>query len=226
MPMNDAKAHWIALRQQLKQYDIRLGTASAQDYVHDPKHLTFVASRYKFVAKMMHRLGCVIEVGCGDAFGAPIIAQSVDRLICLDIDDEVLRDNTIRCAPFTNITFENFDLGAAPYPTAADVNCLLDVLQHVEPSEEARFIANLAGSVGAHGVAIIGTPNVTAHAYASPNSKLGHINLKSGEELRALCKQYFHNVFMFGMNDEVVHAGYLPMAHYLIALCAHPLRDA
>ena len=27
---------------------------------------------------------------------------------------------------------------------------------------------------------------------------------------------------MFGMNDEIIHTGYLPMAHYLMALCAGP----
>ncbi len=32
--------------------------------------------------------------------------------------------------------------------------------------------------------------------------------------------EYFHNVFMFSMNDEVVHTGYHRMAHYVIALCA------
>jgi hypothetical protein len=31
-------------------------------------------------------------------------------------------------------------------------------------------------------------------------------------------QQFFHNVFVFSMNDEVVHTGYSPMAHYLLAL--------
>ena len=31
-------------------------------------------------------------------------------------------------------------------------------------------------------------------------------------------QQFFHNVFIFSMNDEVVHTGYAPMAHYLLAL--------
>ena len=31
-------------------------------------------------------------------------------------------------------------------------------------------------------------------------------------------KKYFHHVFLFGANDEVVHTGFLPMAHYLIAV--------
>jgi hypothetical protein len=33
-------------------------------------------------------------------------------------------------------------------------------------------------------------------------------------------EDYFHNVFVFSMNDEVVHTGYYPMAHYLFAVCA------
>ena len=33
---------------------------------------------------------------------------------------------------------------------------------------------------------------------------------------------HFRNVFIFSMNDEVVHTGFYPMAHYLFALCCHP----
>jgi hypothetical protein len=37
--------------------------------------------------------------------------------------------------------------------------------------------------------------------------------------LKMLLELYFHNVFIFSMNDEVVHTGYYKMAHYLLALC-------
>ncbi len=43
-------------------------------------------------------------------------------------------------------------------------------------------------------------------------------------DLKALMETYFHSVFMFSMNDETVHTGYHKMAHYVIALCAHPKR--
>ena len=36
--------------------------------------------------------------------------------------------------------------------------------------------------------------------------------------------KFFHTVFMFSMNDEVVHTGYHKMAHYILAVCSHP-RD-
>jgi len=220
--MNDSKSQWLGLRGKLKKYDVRLGTASAQDYVHDPKHLSFAISRYKFVAKMLVGLGHVIEVGCGDGFGAPLIAQVVGELTCTDIDEEQLRDNCARLAVFKNISFEYYDFREKSHPKTAEGLYLVDVLEHIFPEEEARFMSHLAGSLTARGVAVIGTPNASADIHASENSKIGHVNLKQGEQLRALCQQHFHNVFMFGMNDEVVHTGFLPMSHYLMALCVAP----
>lgn len=222
--MDDSKSLWLNLRKGLHKYEMRLGTATAQDYIHDPKHIAFVASRYKFAAKMMMGLEQVIEVGCGDAFGAPIVAQGVGKLICTDIDEEMLKDNAMRCAPFKNIAFEYFDFRKNPYAHKVDGLCLVDVLEHIYPSEEPIFLGNLAGSLKPYGVAIFGTPNKTANAYASPNSQEGHVNLKDHLSLRTSLAPYFHNIFLFSMNDEVLHTGFYPMAHYLWALCAAPRK--
>lgn len=62
---------------------------------------------------------------------------------------------------------------------------------------------------------VVGTPNLTAAQYASPQSEALHINLKSHDTLKVLLSRYFYNVFMFGMNDEVLHTGYAPMCHYI-----------
>ena len=70
-----------------------------------------------------------------------------------------------------------------------------------------------------HGVLIVGMPSLQSQAYASPQSKEGHVNCKDQGEFGALMKRYFHNVFMFSMNDEVVHTGYSAMSHYNLALC-------
>ena len=61
-------------------------------------------------------------------------------------------------------------------------------------------------------------PNVTAAAYASERSNATHVNLKDADQLRQLMNRYFANVFLFSMNDEVVHTGFCPMAHYLFAM--------
>jgi hypothetical protein len=44
--------------------------------------------------------------------------------------------------------------------------------------------------------------------------------LKSAPEKKKLFEKYFNFVWIFSMNDEVVHTGYYPMAHYLFAVCA------
>ena len=222
----DSKALWLDLIADLPDHDVRLGTATAQGYVNDPKRMAFVASRYKFCARMLSGLEAVIEVGCGDAFGAPIVAQEVGAMICTDIDDNTLADNRTRCGQFENITFEYFDFRERAYPRTLDGALLVDVLEHIYPDEETPFLANITASLTARGVAVIGTPNVTAETHASKHSVEGHVNLKSHDALSQCCRSHFHNVFMFGMNDEVMHTGYPPMAHYLWALCVGPIRES
>ena len=62
-------------------------------------------------------------------------------------------------------------------------------------------------------------PSLESQEYASPQSKAGHVNCKSGNDLKKTLEKHFKNVFVFSMNDEVIHTGYYPMAHYLLALC-------
>jgi hypothetical protein len=44
------------------------------------------------------------------------------------------------------------------------------------------------------------------------------VNLYEAPRLRDSMERIFHNVFMFGINDEIVHTGFAPMAHYLVAV--------
>ena len=117
---------------------------------------------------------------------------------------------------------EVHDIVLTPLPRKHDALYTLDVLEHINPADEAAFLENLCASLSENGLLMVGTPSLESQPYASPPSKAGHINCKSGKELKALLERYFTHVFMFSMNDEVVHTGFLPMAHYLFALCAQP----
>jgi 2-polyprenyl-3-methyl-5-hydroxy-6-metoxy-1,4-benzoquinol methylase len=110
---------------------------------------------------------------------------------------------------------------AGPVPGEFDAAYALDVLEHIVPHDEHQFIANMLRPLTPEGVAIFGMPSLESQPHASPQSKAGHVNCKSGEELKATLEQHFHSVFIFSMNDEVVHTGFYPMAHYLLALCCH-----
>ena len=77
----------------------------------------------------------------------------------------------------------------------------------------------MMSSLDENGIMIVGMPSLESQTYASPQSKAGHLNCKSGDDLKAILQQYFHNVFLFSMNDEVVHTGFEKMAHYLFCIC-------
>jgi cyclopropane fatty-acyl-phospholipid synthase-like methyltransferase len=215
----DSKALWEEVHAQIPDHEVRLGRATAAAYVSDPKMIAFMASRYKFVSKMLDRADTVLEIGCGDGFGAPIVAQSVQRLICTDISESTVSDCATRLSAFKNIEFKYHDFRHSLFKAQVDAVFAVDVLEHVYPDEEAIFLSHISKSLKPHGVALFGTPNVEAEKHASQNSRLGHVNLKSHEDLRTAFSARFHNVFIFSMNDEVVHTGYHPMAHYLWALC-------
>ncbi len=110
------------------------------------------------------------------------------------------------------------DILSGPVGETFAAGYALDVIEHIPKPDEQRFMSNIAQSLDENGVLNIGTPSIQSQAYASAPSKEGHVNCKDHKELRDLMLEYFHNVFIFSMNDEVVHTGFYPMAHYLLAL--------
>jgi len=201
------------------------GLMSSATWHQDPKRLTFLLSRYKFVSRMFEGQQRVLEVGCADGFGSRIVRQTVGSLTALDFDPIFIADAKAHVSPDWPITFVQHDMLEGPLPQRYSGAYALDVLEHIAPGDaEARFLSNICNSLEDSGVAIIGMPSIESQEYASPASMEGHINCQSGSHLRSTLLEYFTNCFMFSMNDEVVHTGFQPMAHYLLALCVGPRR--
>ncbi len=195
-----------------------LGLMTNQAWQDDPKHLVFTLSRYKFVAKMLAERANVLEVGCADAFGTRIVRQGVRRLTAIDFDPVFVADVQARMDPKWDFECRLHDMLSGPYPGSYDAANALDVIEHIPAGDEERFIGNIAQSLTPHGALLLGCPTPESQAYASPQSKAGHVNCKDGPGMRALLGRHFGNVFIFSMNDEVVHTGFSPMAHYIIGL--------
>ena len=96
------------------------------------------------------------------------------------------------------------------------------IFHHLCNANANRFLQGMADNLTDHGLAIVGTPNITSAQYASAVTNAGHINLYDGHRLHDEMAQHFSRVFMFGANDEVVHTGHFPMCHYLIAVGVQP----
>ena len=197
-----------------------LGPWTSHIWRSDPRHLGFLLARYKFVAKMLEGKDSVLEVGCGDAVGTPVVLQTVNKIHGIDFEPIVLIDamNRYKLEGINRASFSVHDILKDNLKENYDAAFSLDVIEHIPQQSEEVYIKNIVSSLNENGVFIIGTPNITSKDYASPASAAGHINLKSAETLKKLLNKYFENVFMFSMNDELVHTGYSPMAHYLLAM--------
>lgn len=197
-----------------------LGIMANQVWHDDPRRLTFMLARCKFVSKMLSGKNKVAELGCGDAFASRVVQQEVKNLHVYDFDPIFIEDINARQSQKWPLTAHVHDILDGPLKEAPfDGIYSLDVMEHIPEAKENLYLTHLKQSLAPHGVLIIGMPSLESQAHASPQSKEGHINCKSGKVLKAVLEKHFHTVFLFSMNDEVVHTGFYPMAHYLFAVC-------
>lgn len=180
----------------------------AASFSVDPKHLGFVLARYHFVARMFTGFEKVLEIGCGDCTGASIVEAVVSRWWGLDKVKATRR----------NVMQGNV-LGKVFWPSDWDGIYALDVLEHIDQLDEEQFFLNINASLADHGVVIIGSPSLESQKFASVESRKHHVNCKNEDQLRKTLQWFYHNVFLFGMNDTTLHTGFGPFCHYRLAIC-------
>jgi len=201
-----------------------MGSQTDETWERDPKHILFTLSRYKFVAKMLkHRLR-VLEIGCGDGFGTPIVASMVGHVTAIDSDQSLMLDSSNRPASVRkNIEFHHalisepdiFNPKGEPYDGAY----CIDVIEHFSLLEQHELIRGVKVLLKLGRPFIIGTPSYQSQIHASPISKREHKGCRTAWEWEVLLQSMFGNVFTFSMNDEVIHTGFEKMANYLFFLC-------
>jgi len=212
----DEKKLWNNVKQLLGEEHIELGSHWSYNLWNDPKRLAFVLSRYKFAAKMGCKQRTVLELGCSEGIGSPILGEFAKQYTGVDMDQEAIVSAKKNFGE-DKFTFIEDDFLGNTYGTFETV-ISLDVVEHIQPDSESRFFETIVKNLGSDGIGIVGTPNITSVPYASPASQAGHVNMFSAQRLKSTMEHYFHNVFIFGINDEIVHTGFAAMAHYLICL--------
>ena len=172
---------------------------------------------------MFEGMNRVLEIGCNEGFGTPLVAQSVGHVYGIDyyhkhIESSYRRLNDV----IKNASFHAHDILDAPVLPKFDAAFCMDVIEHIDPKQQDLFFKNIVKSLKPNAPFIIGSPSLESQAYASVASKEGHINCRSAHQWKKDCSKYFKNVFLFGMNDEVIHTGYSKMSHYVMLLCVSP----
>ena len=131
----------------------------------------------------------VLEVGCADAFGTRIVQQHVESVTAVDFDPIFIADIKERANPHWPLECFVHDILAGPVPGAFDAAYALDVLEHIPPEKEDVFMQNIAASLGDGGALILGMPSLESQAFASPQSRAGHVNCKTEQDFKALMQR-------------------------------------
>jgi 2-polyprenyl-3-methyl-5-hydroxy-6-metoxy-1,4-benzoquinol methylase len=210
------KEAWDKVTHLMGQGQKVLGPHWSFHIYNDPKRLPLVLSRYKFAARLATKGKRVLELGCSEGLGGRILGEFARSYTGIDLDEGAV------AVARRNLPGETYNFVAGKFlgqrlGTFDTVVCI-DITEHVDPTLEHQFFRTCYENLDQDGICIIGTPNMTAPAYASPAGREGHVSLFDGERLKAALQEYFHNVFLFGLNDELVHAGFTPMDHFLIAV--------
>jgi len=171
-------------------------------------------ARYKFVANLVGEKS-VLDVGCGEGIGTWLLSKYSSVIHGIDTDRDAIdyANKNLK----GKISFQESDFLNSNH-SGYDVAVAIDIIEHIERRDEDKFMEKICDSIIDTGFCIIGTPNGNMKKYESPEAKAGHINMYNHQRLEELMKKYFDNVFIFGMNDEVVYTGFKPMCQYLMAI--------
>jgi len=176
---------------------------SPADYVLYLEHLF----SYEFSRdNLLEPTDSVLEVGCGEGYGAALLAQKVSRIIGLDIDEATLSHAAGKYAS-EKCSFQFYDGKKLPFRTGIfDAAVSFQVIEHVQ--DDRAYLAEIARVLKPQGRLLLTTPNRTYRL--NPGEKPWnrfHRREYYPEELADLLKRYFPKAAIWGIQgSEAVRA--------------------
>lgn len=204
---------------------LELGRHLCHWLYNSPRRLLHSMSYYRFAAELIGSGSSspgrrVLDIGCGEGWGTWLLAERCGSAIGLDFDapaiDVARRNFTDARVRF--VCSDVFEVTVEPYAAVVTYDCI----EHILPENVDRFWQRIVAHLPSDGLAVVGSPSLTSDTYATPATRAGHVNLYSGDQLETEMGRYFRTVLLFSANDEIVHTGFRPLAHYYIAVGIGP----
>jgi 2-polyprenyl-3-methyl-5-hydroxy-6-metoxy-1,4-benzoquinol methylase len=200
--------------------NITLGLNTSAILLTDPKLFLFTMSKYKFALKMIGGQRKILEIGCMEGAGTLLLSSLGASVTAVDFYRPHIKEAILHIQPLLkNVEFIAMDFLDSPYKNSFNGVVSFDVLEHIDPLHTDLFLGKVYDALENGGVAIIGMPSLESQIYASEINKNAHINCMDVEHAKICMGKFFKSIFVFSMNDEIIHTGYHKMSHYNIYLC-------
>ncbi len=206
------------VKETRKDFALTLCPYYSYEILNEPRSYLFRMARYKVASSMLpkDRNIDILELGCGEGIGSIFLAENGHRVTAIDIDEEYIK-NAKKNINNDNIDFICEDFLSMEYGKF-DAVISLGILHMLDKKDDERFFNTVTANLVKDGMLIISLPNKTASQYASKAGSITNVNMYTGELLYKRLREYFRHVFIFGMNDEVLHTGYYDMCHHFLAV--------
>jgi SAM-dependent methyltransferase len=146
----------------------------------------------------------VIDMACGEGYGSEVLSRGASSVLGVDANPEAHEHARLRYQR-QNLTFERGLVETHGDPGAFEAVVFLQTIEHVQ--DPAAVLEHFRSLLAPGGVAYISTPNLLTlgREGAKKSDNPWHLMEYRAEEFKALCRQVFPEVEVWGL----FHAGKL-----------------
>jgi ubiquinone/menaquinone biosynthesis C-methylase UbiE len=165
---------------------------------------------YEFAAKFI-KDKIVLEVGCGDGYGAEYLSRYAKEVVAVDHAKENIMHAQNRYRK-PNLTFEVMNAGVLGFENDSfDAACSFQVVEHIPENNVLYYLSEIKRVLKKGGVFYLSTLNV-AHTMKSPHTykkNPDHCKEYRLTELKELLSKVFAHNDVYGLHLTPKHRFYL-----------------
>ncbi len=142
------------------------------------------------LARHLSRHCTVLDVACGEGYGAAMVAENADRVVGVDISVDAIHHAHRHYSHQANLEFITASCDCLPFPDASfDLAISFETIEHIEAQQ--AFIAELARVLRPGGVLILSSPNKRLYSDAHDYHNEFHVRELYRNELEDLLRETF-----------------------------------
>lgn len=174
---------------QYERFAMQLGGSLELEHMH----------RYLQATRWCADRQAVLDIACGEGYGAFLLAQVAESVVGVDISPRAIR-HAAEKYPRENLTFRQGGATAIPLEDdSVDAVVSFETIEHLDAEQQEPFLREIRRVLRPGGIAIISSPNREAQAHFSDENPF-HKHELAAEEFESLIARHFPRHRMLHQN--------------------------